>query len=68
MKKTTTIFLSLVLMFAIGGCAGGGFKKTKSGNISCIGFIKNVRKVAELMPNRQFYLHNRQVLLPLRPN
>ena len=31
MKKLTTIFLSLVLMFAIGGCAGGGFKKTKSG-------------------------------------
>jgi FKBP-type peptidyl-prolyl cis-trans isomerase FkpA len=31
MKKTTTIVLSLVLIFAIGGCAGGGFKKTKSG-------------------------------------
>lgn len=31
MKKVTTIFLGLVLIFAIGGCAGGGFKKTKSG-------------------------------------
>jgi FKBP-type peptidyl-prolyl cis-trans isomerase FkpA len=32
MKKTTTILLSLVLLFAIGGCSkGGGFKKTKSG-------------------------------------
>lgn len=32
MKKTTTILLSLILLFAIGGCSGGGgFKKTKSG-------------------------------------
>ena len=31
MKKTTTIFLGFILLFAIGGCTGGGFKKTKSG-------------------------------------
>ncbi|HUQ66046.1 MAG TPA: FKBP-type peptidyl-prolyl cis-trans isomerase [Flavitalea sp.] len=31
MKKTTTIVLSCILLFAIGGCSGGGFKKTKSG-------------------------------------
>ena len=31
MKKTTTILFSFILMFAIGGCTGGGFKKTKSG-------------------------------------
>jgi FKBP-type peptidyl-prolyl cis-trans isomerase len=31
MKKSTTIFLGFVLLFAVGGCAGGGFKKTKSG-------------------------------------
>lgn len=32
MKKTTTILLSFVILFAIGGCSkGGGFKKTKSG-------------------------------------
>lgn len=32
MKTTTTILLSFVILFAIGGCSkGGGFKKTKSG-------------------------------------
>src|SRR5688572_7398087 len=32
MKNTTTILLSFILLFAIGGCSGGGgFKKTKSG-------------------------------------
>jgi FKBP-type peptidyl-prolyl cis-trans isomerase len=32
MKTTTTILLSFVMLFAIGGCSkGGGFKKTKSG-------------------------------------
>jgi nucleoside-diphosphate kinase len=37
-----------------------------SGNISCIGFIKNERKGAEIMTNRQFYFSNDQVLIPLR--
>ncbi|MEO8584438.1 MAG: FKBP-type peptidyl-prolyl cis-trans isomerase [Flavitalea sp.] len=31
MKKTTTIILSLAVLFALGGCSKGGFKKTKSG-------------------------------------
>lgn len=32
MKKTTTILLGFILLFAISGCSGGGgFKKTKSG-------------------------------------
>ena len=31
MKTSTTILLVLAGLFAIGGCAGGGFKKTKSG-------------------------------------
>lgn len=31
MKKTATIILGFALLFAVGGCSGGGFKKTKSG-------------------------------------
>jgi len=31
MKTTTTIIFGFALLFAIGGCSNGGFKKTKSG-------------------------------------
>src|SRR4051812_46296738 len=31
MKQTTKIILALVILFAVGGCSNGGFKKTKSG-------------------------------------